>query len=296
MELKIENVSKTYRNGVKALKNVSLTIPNGMFGLLGQNGAGKSTLMRSVATLQDIDTGSICLDNYNVATEPGEVRKRLGYLPQEFGVYDNVSAEEMLLYTADLKGISDKKERYKLVHNLLSRVNLSEAGRKKLGTFSGGMRQRFGIAQALIGEPDLIIVDEPTAGLDPAERKRFYNLLSELGENSIVIFSTHIVEDVTALCNDVAIIGDGEVLTRGTPQQIIDSVRGRIWEKEIPKKDLIYYQDRFTVLTSNIKLGRMKIEVFSEVRPDNSFSLKNNDLEDAYFAAINPGIDLKKVS
>ncbi len=252
--------------------------------------------MRTIATLQDADEGEIFLDGIDVTENPGEVRRRLGYLPQEFGVYENISAEDMLTYMADIKGVARRKERKELVKGLLHRVNLYDVRKKKLGTYSGGMRQRFGIAQALIGDPDLIIVDEPTAGLDPAERKRFYNLLSELGENAIVILSTHIVEDVTTLCDDVAIIGDGRVITRDTPANIINSINGKVWEKEINRSELKYYQDKYTVLTSHIKQGRMKVDVFSTHKPDDTFVMKNNDLEDAYFAAINPSVSMKQVS
>jgi len=291
MELKINNLSKTYPNGVQALKNVNLNIGKGMFGLLGQNGAGKSTLMRTIATLQDADKGDVIFDETDVLKNPQEARKVLGYLPQEFGVYDTVSAEEMLDYVADIKGIVKKKERKELVESLLNKVNLYDVRKKKLGTYSGGMKQRFGIAQALIGNPNLIIVDEPTAGLDPAERKRFYNILSELGEDIIVILSTHIVEDVTTLCSDMAVIGNGEVLYRGAPTELIDSVRGKIWEKEIDRGDLREHEEKYTVTSSHLKQGRMSVDVYSDDLPDSSFSMKEPDMEDAYFAVIHTGID-----
>ncbi len=286
MELTINNLSKTYANGVRALDNVSLDIKKGMFGLLGQNGAGKSTLMRTIATLQDADEGNISLGDVDLFRSPAEIRKVLGYLPQEFGVYDTVTAEEMLDYVADIKGFVKKKERRDIVESLLDRVNLYSAKDKKLGTYSGGMKQRFGIAQALIGNPDLIIVDEPTAGLDPAERKRFHNLLSELGEDSIVILSTHIVEDITTLCSDMAVIGNGRVLYRGAPKELIDSVSGKIWEKVIDRGELEDYEKRYIVTSTHLKQGTVSVDVFSDKQPDSSFNLKEPDLEDAYFAVI----------
>ena len=291
MELTINNLSKTYPNGVQALKNVNLNIGKGMFGLLGQNGSGKSTLMRTIATLQDADEGEIFLEKIDVFKKPEQARKALGYLPQEFGVYDTVSAEEMLDYVADIKGIVKKKERKELVEALLHNVNLYEVRKNKLETYSGGMKQRFGIAQAIIGNPELIIVDEPTAGLDPAERKRFYNILSELGEDAIVILSTHIVEDITTLCNDMAVIGNGEVLFRGAPAQLIESIKGKIWEKEINRNELPEYEERFVVNSSCIKQGKMSVDVYSDDLPDSSFKAKEPDMEDAYFAVIHPGID-----
>ena len=291
MELTINNLSKTYPNGMQALKNVNLTIGKGMFGLLGQNGSGKSTLMRTIATLQDADEGEIFLEKIDVFKKPEQARKALGYLPQEFGVYDTVSAEEMLDYVADIKGIVKKKERKELVEVLLRNVNLYEVRKNKLETYSGGMKQRFGIAQAIIGNPELIIVDEPTAGLDPAERKRFYNILSELGEDAIVILSTHIVEDITTLCNDMAVIGNGEVLFRGAPTQLIESIKGKIWEKEINRNELPEYEERFVVNSSRIKQGKMSVDVYSDDLPDSSFKAKEPDMEDAYFAVINSGID-----
>jgi ABC-type multidrug transport system ATPase subunit len=294
MELTINNLSKTYPNGTRALKNVSLTVGRGMFGLLGQNGAGKSTLMRTVATLQDPDRGGIFLGDIDVLRRPRELRKRLGYLPQEFGVYDNVTALEMLDYVADIKGIIKKKDRQELTAALLHKVNLFEARNKKLGTYSGGMKQRFGIAQALVGDPAIIIVDEPTAGLDPAERKRFHNLLSELGERCIVILSTHIVEDITTLCSDMAVIGGGEVLYRGAPRDLVEQVKGKMWEKQIDRKELAAYEEKFKVASSRLSQGRMTVDVFSEEQPDPSFTLKEPDLEDAYFAVIHPQASFEK--
>ena len=231
MKLSIDSLSKTYANGVHALKNVSLTLNNGMFGLLGPNGAGKSSLMRTIATLQEADKGNVFLDDLDVLNNKTSVRQLLGYLPQEFGVYPKVSAERMLDHIARLKGIDDSNERKALVGSLLENVNLSKDRKKHLGTYSGGMKQRFGIAQALIGDPKLIIVDEPTAGLDPAERNRFYNLLSQLGENTIVILSTHIVEDVSTLCSSFAIICQGEVLYSGKPDVAVAEMEGKIYSK-----------------------------------------------------------------
>ncbi|HAS59374.1 MAG TPA: multidrug ABC transporter ATP-binding protein, partial [Algoriphagus sp.] len=230
MELIIQNLSKTYSNGVKALNDISLTIPQGMFGLLGPNGAGKSTLMRTIATLQDADEGSISLDGIDVLQDKQSVRERLGYLPQDFGLYPRINAETMLDHIAQMKGIGNKSERKELVASLLNRVNLYKDRKKGLGTYSGGMRQRFGIAQALVGNPSLIIVDEPTAGLDPSERNRFYNLLSEIGENTIVILSTHIVEDVNTLCSNMAIICMGELLMQGKPKDGLAMVQGKIYK------------------------------------------------------------------
>lgn len=291
MQLKINHLSKTYPNGVKALDNVSLTIKKGMFGLLGQNGAGKSTLMRTIATLQDADSGEIYLDTIDVFKQSMEIRKKLGYLPQEFGLYDSVTAFEMLDYLADIKGVVKKNERKMLVDSLLQKTNLYAVRDSKLGTFSGGMKQRFGIAQALIGNPELIIVDEPTAGLDPAERRRFYSILSELGESAIVILSTHIVEDIITLCSSMAVIGDGKVLTKGIPQDLIDSVKGKIWEKEITAHELSNYEKKFKVTSSHIKQGKMSIDVYSDKQPDASFREKAPDLEDAYFTVIHPEIN-----
>jgi len=226
----------------QATKDINLTIKKGMFGLLGQNGAGKSTLMRTIATLQDADSGSIHFNDIDILKQPQELRKVLGYLPQEFGVYPNVSAEELLLHIADMRGITNSVERKERVQVLLQKVNLYDVRKKRLDSYSGGMKQRFGIAQALLASPELIIVDEPTAGLDPMERNRFYNLLSELGENAVVILSTHIVEDVSTLCNDMAIIGKGEVLLTGKPHEIQESLAGRVWEKQISFRENVDYR------------------------------------------------------
>lgn len=286
MKLNIDNLSKTYPNGVQALKNVTLDIPVGMFGLLGPNGAGKSSLMRTIATLQEPDTGSIQLGDLSVLTQKEEVRKVLGYLPQEFGVYPKVSAEDLLDHIAVLKGITKTKERKQLVKALLQKTNLWQHRKKNLGGYSGGMKQRFGIAQALISDPKLIIVDEPTAGLDPAERNRFLNLLSEIGENTVVILSTHIVEDVKELCTNMAIINQGEVLHTGNPLESIQSIEGQIWSKTIEKEELESYKQRFNVISERLIAGKPEIHVHSETRPDESFEPKVADLEDVYFSKI----------
>jgi ABC-2 type transport system ATP-binding protein len=292
MQLVIQNLSKTYSNGVQALKNVSLTINQGMYGLLGPNGAGKSSLMRTIATLQDADVGSITLGSLNVLEQKHEVRKILGYLPQEFGVYPKVTAETMLDHIADLKGIADRKQRKEIVNTLLERVNLAHVKNKNLGTFSGGMKQRFGVAQALIGNPKLIIVDEPTAGLDPAERNRFYNLLSEIGENTIVILSTHIVEDVTNLCNDMAIICLGEVIAQGNPNELVESMQGKIWVKTVEKAEMNTYRNSFQVISTQLKAGKTQVHVVSDVQPDESFKPVEAGLEDVYFSKISERMDV----
>ncbi|MCC9136833.1 ABC transporter ATP-binding protein [Pontibacter silvestris] len=286
MELVIQNLSKTYTNGTKALKNINLTIPKGMFGLLGPNGAGKSSLMRTVATLQEADNGTIMLGDLDVMRQKEEMRKVLGYLPQEFGVYPKVSAEEMLDHFAVLKGISNSRERKEVVKALLQQTNLYDVRKKNLGGYSGGMKQRFGIAQALLGNPKIIIVDEPTAGLDPAERNRFHNLLSEIGENIIVILSTHIVEDVTDLCRNFAIINKGEVLLEGDPLQVIDSIKGRIWRKFINKDELIQHQLKHEVISSRLYAGKTIIHVLSDMQPSPDFDAVAPDLEDVYFSKI----------
>lgn len=286
MQLTITDLSKTYSNGVQALRHISLTIPNGMFGLLGPNGAGKSSLIRILATLQEADSGSIFLGDIDVLKQKEAVRKILGYLPQEFGLYAKVSAQTFLDHIAYLKGITSRKEREETVKALLHKVNLYDARHKNLGTYSGGMKQRFGIAQALIGHPRLIIVDEPTAGLDPTERNRFHNLLSEIGENTIVILSTHIVEDVSHLCNNMAIISRGEVLISGHPSRIIDSMEGKIWKKTITKTEVPTYLQEFKVISATLSAGQSVIHVYSEERPDDSFMPVETDLEDVYFTVI----------
>lgn len=291
MELIIKNLSKTYSNGVKALNDISLTIPQGMFGLLGPNGAGKSTLMRTIATLQDADSGSIFLDDINVLEDKQSVRERLGYLPQDFGLYPRINAETMLDHIAQMKGIGNKSERKELVASLLQKVNLFKDRKKGLGTFSGGMRQRFGIAQALVGNPSLIIVDEPTAGLDPSERNRFYNLLSEIGENTIVILSTHIVEDVNTLCSNMAIICQGEVLMHGKPKDGLAMVQGKIFKKAIDKSELDQYRKDFHVISTKLIEGKLSLRIESETEPGNGFEAVPADLEDVYFSFISRKVD-----
>lgn len=286
MELRIENLSKTYKNGVKALDNVSLTIPPGMYGLLGPNGAGKSTLMRTLATLQEPDSGGARLGELDVLKEKEEVRRRLGYLPQEFGVYPRTSAQDMLDHIALLKGISNAKERKEVISALLKRCNLYDDRKKALTSFSGGMRQRFGIAQALIGNPQLLIVDEPTAGLDPGERNRFYNLLAEIGEQVIVILSTHIVEDVMDLCTNMAIIHNGKVLYEGRPQDAITNLSGRIWQRSIAKSELSDYEQRYKVVSSKLVGGRPFLHIYSDAPLTDGFLPSSPDLEDVFFTKI----------
>lgn len=292
MNLTISGLSKTYSNGVQALKDVNLDISQGMYGLLGPNGAGKSTLMRTISTLQEADSGSIQLGDIDVLNDKQEVRKVLGYLPQEFGVYPKVTAEVMLDHIAALKGINDKKERKEIVGGLLEKVNLSHVRKKNLGTYSGGMKQRFGIAQALIGSPKLIIVDEPTAGLDPAERNRFHNLLSDIGEETIVILSTHIVDDVSNLCQKMAIICLGEVIAEGNPNELIANVEGKIWQKSIEKQEIDAYRSEHTVISTQLKEGKTLIHVFSENQPDASFDASVANLEDVYFSNIATKMDV----
>ena len=285
-KLIITDLSKTYNNGVKALQNISLQIPKGMFGLLGPNGAGKSTLMRTLATLQEADSGSIQLGKLNILEHPNELRKILGYLPQQFGVYPALSAEMLLNHLAVLKGIMNRRERKEIVHALLHKVNLYEVRKQKLGEFSGGMKQRFGIAQALLNNPKLLIVDEPTAGLDPVERNRFYNLLSEVGEQTIVILSTHIVDDVKELCTMMAIINKGKVVVQGNPLQIIESLNGRLYEKTIPKNELEHYKKEYYVISDRLYLGRQLVHVLSDTHPGASFKPIEANLEDVYMSQI----------
>jgi ABC-type multidrug transport system ATPase subunit len=284
--LKITGLSKTYPNGVRALRDVSLEIPNGMFGLLGPNGAGKSTLMRTIATLQEPDTGSITLNGIDVLRDKQRVREILGYLPQEFGVYPKVTAGAMLDHFAMLKGITDRGERQDVVDGLLRMTNLWEVRTQKLGTFSGGMRQRFGIAQALLGDPKLLIVDEPTAGLDPQERNRFLNLLSDIGENVVVILSTHIVDDVTELCTQMAIISEGRLLLTGDPREVIDDLRGMIWRKVVAKREIADIASRVSVISSRLLAGRTIVHVYSADRPGEGFEQVEPDLEDVYFTIL----------
>lgn len=295
MKLTINSLSKTYANGVHALKDVSLTLTNGMFGLLGPNGAGKSSLMRTIATLQEADAGTVFLDDLDVIKNKTEVRQLLGYLPQEFGVYPKVSAERMLDHIAQLKGVGNSGERKDIVQALLEKVNLFKDRKKHLGTYSGGMKQRFGIAQALIGDPKLIIVDEPTAGLDPAERNRFYNLLSQLGENTIVILSTHIVEDVSTLCSNFAIICQGEVLYAGDPEAAVKELDGKIYSKAINQPEIQYYRDVYNVISTQLKTGKLHIRVFQETAPADGFILASPNLEDVYFSNIAARVDVNTI-
>jgi ABC-type multidrug transport system ATPase subunit len=291
MELKIDGISKTYPNGVQALKAVTLTIPAGMYGLLGPNGAGKSTLMRILATLQEADEGSVSLagpegTHIDVLNQKDEVRKTLGYLPQEFGVYPKVSAVVLLDHFALLKGVAERGERREIVEALLRQTNLWEVRKQKLGGYSGGMKQRFGVAVALLGNPKLLIVDEPTAGLDPAERVRFLNLLSELGENSVVLLSTHIVEDVSELCTRMAIIDRGEILLEAEPLGAIDDLRGRIWRRVIAKGNLPELERAHAVISTKLLAGRTIVHIHSDTSPGHGFEPAEPDLEDVYFSAM----------
>lgn len=284
MELVIKNLSKTYSNGVQALQDVNLVISKGMFGLLGPNGAGKSTLMRTIATLQEADEGSIMLGDLDVIKEKLELRKLLGYLPQEFGVYPKVSAYSMLDHIAILKGISHQRK--EVVEDLLKRVNLWDVRKKALGGFSGGMKQRFGIAQALLGDPKLIIVDEPTAGLDPGERNRFYNLLSEIGENVVVILSTHIVDDVKELCSNMAIIDKGKVLYAGSPDNALQGIKGKIWKKQVSKQEIPDFVQSHPVISTRMVAGKPLVHLFSEQSPGMDYESISGDLEDVFFTHI----------
>ena len=287
--LSIKNLNKTYANGVKAINNVSLEIPNGMFGLLGPNGAGKSSLMRTIATLQDPDSGSLHFNGLDVLADKEGLRRQLGYLPQDFGVYPKVTAEKLLNHFAVLKGLTNKGERKEAVEALLHQTNLWDSRKRALGGFSGGMRQRFGIAQALLGAPKLVIVDEPTAGLDPDERNRFLNLLAKIGEQVVVILSTHIVEDVTDLCPRMAMIVKGQVLIQGDPQAAIDTLKNRVWRRSVTPEALADYQSRFTVLATRLVAGKPQINVYSEFQPDDGFVQVEPDLEDVYFLHLRNG-------
>ncbi|QQS27783.1 MAG: ABC transporter ATP-binding protein [Sphingobacteriales bacterium] len=293
MQLQIKNLSKTYPNGTKALIDVNLVIPTGLFGLLGPNGAGKSTLMRTIATLQTADTGSIELQTegeegtIDVLRQKEVMRRSLGYLPQEFGVYPNISAESLLDHIAILKGISHKQQRKEVVNNLLQQTNLFDVRKKAVAGYSGGMRQRFGIAQALLGNPKVIIVDEPTAGLDPAERNRFLNLLSEISENVIIIFSTHIVEDVKELCNNMAIINQGEVVMQGKPSEAVAQLKGKVWQNIIPKNELTDYMNNYRLISHKFNAGEIEIHVLSDDQPETgNFTPANIQLEDVYFSKV----------
>ena len=287
MELSINNLSKTYANGVVALDDVSLDIPTGLFGLLGPNGAGKSTLMRTIATLQEPDSGEITFEGINVLRQKSEVKKVLGYLPQDFGFYPKDTGYNLLDHFTLLKGVKDKRERKTKVEELLKRVNLWNERKQKLGTYSNGMRQRFGIAQALLGNPKLIIVDEPTAGLDPEERVRFHNLLSEIGENVVVILSTHIVDDVSDLCTNMAIIDQGRIILKENTLNAMSRLEGKIWRKEIPKDELPWYEEKYDVISTRLFAGKTFIHIYSEANPGNGFLNIKPSLEDVYFYHLN---------
>ncbi len=286
MSLVVSNLSKTYPNGVQALRNVSLTIPEGMYGLLGPNGAGKSTLMRILATLQAPDAGSVHLGEIDVLRQKDEVRRTLGYLPQEFGLYPKVSAERLLDHFALLKGIEHPRDRREVVHTLLRQVNLWDVRAQKLGGYSGGMKQRFGVAVALLGNPRLLIVDEPTAGLDPAERVRFLNLLAELGEHGVVLLSTHIVEDVSELCTRMAIIDQGQILLEAEPLAAVAEMRGRIWRRIIAKTELAAISAEHAVISTKLLAGRTVVRVYRESSADDGFEPAEPELEDVYFATM----------
>ncbi|CAM1354646.1 ABC transporter ATP-binding protein [Tenacibaculum halocynthiae] len=284
--LKIENLTKTYSNGVKALNDINIEITNGMFGLLGANGAGKSSLMRTIASLQEPTSGTITFNDSNIVETPEKIRNCLGYLPQEFGVYPKISAEKLLNHLAVLKGVINKKERKEQVTALLQQVNLYQHRKKAVHTFSGGMRQRFGIAQALLGNPQIIIVDEPTAGLDPEESNRFLNLLSEIGENVIVILSTHIVEDVKNLCPKMAILSNGQIISEGNPKTLVESIKNKIWSKIIRKEDIESYKKAFDLISTKLVSGDTQVRVLSETKPEIGFELITPNLEDFYFTTL----------
>ena len=281
--LAISHLSKTYSNGVRALDDVTLTIDRGLFGLLGPNGAGKSTLMRTIATLQEADSGRIVFDGEEVTADPKKLRGKLGYLPQQFGVYPRIPAIELLDYLAVLKGVNDRKNQ---IDALLKLTNLWDVRKRAVSTFSGGMRQRFGIAQALLGNPKLVIVDEPTAGLDPEERNRFHNLLSEIGENIVVILSTHIVDDVSDLCPRMAVMAGGRVLVEGKPSELIADLAGRVWRKTIPKVAIPEYRETHTVISTHLFGGETRIHMLADAPPDAGCELVAPDLEDVYFTVL----------
>jgi ABC-type multidrug transport system ATPase subunit len=287
MILQINNLNKQYGNGVHALNDVSLTVNKGLFGLLGPNGAGKSSLMRTLATLQEADSGSAMLGDIDILKDKESVRKVLGYLPQEFGVYPRTPATDLLDYLAVLKGFANRAERKEMVEALLLKVNLYEHRKKAVSSYSGGMRQRFGIAQCLIGEPKLIIVDEPTAGLDPGERNRFYNILSEIGENIIVILSTHIVQDVRELCTQMAIMNKGRLLFSGNTDDALAQIKGKVWEKKVTKSELPAIQSQYKVISDKLVGGTPLIHVFSSAPLNSGFRLAEENLEDVFFAKIN---------
>jgi ABC-2 type transport system ATP-binding protein len=284
--LELNDVSHVYANGTRALDHVTLSIPRGMYGLLGPNGAGKSTLMRTIATLQTSSEGAIRFGDIDVIAEPEKLRRTLGYLPQDFGVYPRVSAYDMLDHMAVLKGIASASDRKSTVESLLHQVNLWDVRKKALAGFSGGMRQRFGIAQALIGNPELIIVDEPTAGLDPEERNRFLNLLAEIGENVVVILSTHIVEDVADLCPRMAVMAEGRIQLEGAPLELIRRTSGRIWTKTIERAELDSYKLRYQLISTRLFAGRTLVHILSDPDPGNGFTAVQGDLEDVYFSTL----------
>ncbi len=284
--LQVEGLSKTYANGKQALNNVNLELRNGMFGLLGPNGAGKSTLMRTLSTLQAPTSGRVLFNGQDLQEHPQHLRSQLGYLPQEFGVYPKISAYQLLLHLALLKGVGNKKERHQQVESLLQQTNLYGAKKQAVSSFSGGMRRRFGIAQALLGDPKLIIVDEPTAGLDPEERNRFLNLLSAIGEERIVVLSTHIVEDVRELCTNMAIIGQGQVVSQGTPAALLAQLKGKVWAKIVDKKTLEGYQNKLNVLSSRLHAGKILLHVLSDQPPAEGFTPIEAGLEDVYFSTL----------
>jgi ABC-2 type transport system ATP-binding protein len=288
VDLVIRNLSKTYPNGLRALADVTLTIPNGMFGLLGPNGAGKSTLMRTIATLQRPDSGTIRLGELDVLARPDEVRRQLGYLPQEFGLYPNLSAEMVLDHFAQLKGVTVRRERRALVASLLQQTNLYDVRTNRVGGFSGGMKQRLGIAIALAGYPRLLIVDEPTAGLDPTERRRFLNLLAEISEDVIVILSTHIVDDVRELCQRMAILNRGRVVFSGDPRDALEAMRGRVWSRAVPRADLTTFTAQHTVISTRLVAGTPIVHVYSETSPGQGFAAVDAGLEDVYFHQLGP--------
>ncbi|GAA3767560.1 ABC transporter ATP-binding protein [Flavobacterium ginsengiterrae] len=288
--LSIKNLSKTYENGTQAIDNLSLEITNGMFGLLGPNGAGKSSLMRTIAALQEPTSGIIEFNGINILENPMFIRENLGYLPQEFGVYPKISAYRLLDHLAILKGIVNKKERHDQILYLLQQTNLLQHKDKAVHSFSGGMRQRFGIAQALLGNPKIIIVDEPTAGLDPEERNRFNNLLSEIGESIIVILSTHIVEDVRDLCTKMAVIANGKLILEGNPNEAVNSLKDKIWMKAIQKTELESHKEQFNIISSHLNSGKLNINVFSEQQPDSGFELVSPDLNDVYFNVLSQNL------
>lgn len=286
-QLSLKNINKTYSNGVKAIEGVNLELSNGMFGLLGPNGAGKSSLMKTIAGLQSPDSGSIILNGTDIVADTDFIKQQLGFLPQDFGVYPKISAYDLLNHLATLKGVVNKAARKEQVLALLDKVNLYQHRNKEVYTFSGGMRQRFGIAQALLGNPQLIIVDEPTAGLDPEERNRFNNLLSEIGEDIIIILSTHLVEDVKNLCPNMAVMHQGKVIAQGKPSHFVDSLAGAVWKKTIDKKERAEYEKHFSIISTQLTEGKLSIHVYADKKPDSHFEVLSPTLEDYYFFIMN---------